>query len=74
MDSHDKPEPQKPQATPLRAYLGDGVYIEFDGFLLLLTTEDGIRATNTIVLEPDVWLALKAYVARLEADAKGGAR
>lgn len=46
-----------------KEYLGDGVYVAPDGFGgLLLTTEDGIRATNTIVLEPEVYNALLRYV------------
>ena len=48
-----------------REYLGDGVYVDFDGFALVLTTENGIRITNTIVLEPDVYDALLAYVKQL---------
>lgn len=49
-----------------KVYLGDGVYIEFDGHGLVLTTEDGIRTTNTIVLEVEVYQALLRYVASLE--------
>lgn len=45
-----------------KAYLGDGAYVEFDGYGLVLTTEDGMRATNTIYLEPEVYRALVAYV------------
>lgn len=44
-----------------KAYLGDGVYAEFDG-RLILTTEDGIGATDRIVLEPEVYLMLTTYV------------
>lgn len=49
---------------PLKAYLGDGVYVDWDGYGLVLTTENGIAVTNTIVLEPDVYTALAAYVDR----------
>ena len=48
-----------------KAYLGDAVYIDFDGFNLILTTEDGIQATNTIILEPTVYQTLVDYVERL---------
>lgn len=48
-----------------KAYLGDGVYVGHDGFGLVLTTEDGIRETNRIVLEPEVYSALVAYVEAL---------
>ncbi len=49
------PEPIPPRATrPLASYLGDGVYADFDGFAVVLTTEDGVSVTNRIVLEPEV--------------------
>lgn len=50
-----------------KEYLGDAVYVEFDGFQLVLTTENGIRATNRIVLEPEVYAALVQFVERLKA-------
>jgi hypothetical protein len=46
--------------------LGDGVYVNFNGYALELTTENGIAITNTIVLEPEVWTALKQYAERYE--------
>lgn len=51
-----------------KEYLGDGVYANFDGFQIVLTTEDGIRATNTICLEPAVMTALSRYADRLAKD------
>lgn len=51
----------------MKEYLGDGVYADFDGGFLVLTTEDGIRATNQIFLEPEVIGALLAYVEKLRA-------
>ena len=47
---------------PRRIYLGDGVYAVHDGFALTLTTENGIRVTNEIVLEPEVVVALLAWI------------
>jgi hypothetical protein len=43
-------------ARTRKLYLGDGVYLEgTPGHLpLVLTTEDGIRITNRIVLEAEV--------------------
>ena len=39
-----------------KTYLGDAVYARFDEFgNLILTTENGIEVTNTIVLEWDVF-------------------
>lgn len=46
-------------------YLGDGVYADFDGYQLVLTTEHGVRTTNTIYLEPDVYAALMRYAERV---------
>ena len=52
-----------------KAYLGDGVYIAFDGYTLKLTTENGISVTNEICLEPEVYAALVGYVDGLKARA-----
>lgn len=55
-----------------KAYLGDAVYGEWQeygsGFVeLVLTTEDGERATNRIVLEPTVIMALEGFLAARRA-------
>lgn len=50
----------------MKKYIGDGVYVEFDGYGLQLTTEDGLRTTNRIVLEPEVWEALAKFVDELK--------
>lgn len=44
-----------------KEYLGDAVYADFDGYHIVLTTEDGIRTTNEIFLEPHVFEALIRY-------------
>ncbi len=49
-----------------KTYLGDGAYVEYDGYALVLTTENGIEVTNRIVLEPNVYHSLVEYVARLK--------
>jgi hypothetical protein len=45
-------------------YLGDGafVYADLDRGVLRLTTEDGTKVVNEVVLEPDVFLALLQFV------------
>jgi hypothetical protein len=54
--------------TPMKkVYLGDGAYVDCDGYAIVLTTENGIAVTNTIVLEPDVYRALVRYVAERAA-------
>ena len=45
-----------------KEYIGDGVYAEHDFSDLILTTENGVSVTNRIVLEPEVWRSLLAYV------------
>jgi hypothetical protein len=51
----------------LKDYLGDSVYVDYDGYSLTLTTENGAGPSNTIVLEPEVYRALLSYVERLKA-------
>ena len=50
-----------------KQYVGDGCYAEDTAYGLVLTTSNGIEDTNTIVLEPEVWTALLAYVATAKA-------
>ena len=47
-------------------YIGDGVYVDRNEYGdVVLTTENGVRTTNTIVLEPIVWEKLSAWVSRV---------
>lgn len=48
-------------------YLGDAVYADFDGFRIVLTTEDGISVSNRVVLEPQVYRSLLGFVDRIAA-------
>ena len=53
-----------------KSYLGDSVYVVLDDYgCLVLTTENGAPGdpSNEIILEPEVYLALKDYVERLLA-------
>ena len=56
----------------MKQYLGDAVYASFEPWtaprvgMLTLTTEDGIRATNTIHLEPEVWAAVQRFMKEQE--------
>jgi hypothetical protein len=47
-----------------KQYLGDGVYVAMDESrdMLVLTTENGIEATNVIYLEEEVVAALLQYI------------
>ena len=53
-----------------KEYLGDSVYVQTEGYMLVLTTENGLPddPANTIYLEPEVYLALTRYVAKWIAD------
>ena len=49
-----------------KSYLGDAVYVDVDEYnAIVLTTEDGYKSTNRIVLEPEVMDALLSWYARL---------
>jgi hypothetical protein len=51
-----------------KIYLGDSVYAEWDGHGIVLTTENGYfdDPRNRIVLEPEVYASLLAFVRHLE--------
>lgn len=44
-----------------KRYLGDSVYVEIEGGMLKLTTENGLGASNTIFMEPEVFHELQRY-------------
>jgi hypothetical protein len=46
-------------------YLGDQVYIDFDGYHIVLMTYDGIRVKNRVFLDSQVIGALDDYVSAL---------
>ena len=48
------------------AYLGDGAYVHHDGHHVVLTTNDGIRETNRVCLEPACLRAFEEYLERLK--------
>ena len=56
--------------TTKPVYLGDSVYVETDGYGLILTTNNGYHddPRNRIYLEPEVYAALVAYVAALKEE------
>ena len=51
--------PKQPQAR----YLGDGVYVTMASGLIRVYTHDGISATNSVYLEPEVMHQLMLWVA-----------
>lgn len=48
--------------TKLKEYIGDSVYADFDGYGVVLTTENGYGPSNRIVLEPEVICKLNRYI------------
>ncbi len=51
-----------------KQYLGDGAYVSFDGYAVVLTTEDGLNTTNRVVLEPEILSHFEEWVERLRCD------
>lgn len=54
--------PEELKAAEEPTYIGDGVYAHFDGYQLWLTTPNQGRL-NSIAIEPEVYHALRRYVA-----------
>jgi hypothetical protein len=52
-----------------KVYLGDGAYVQWDGFGVVLTAENGIEATDRVVLEPEVLGELVTYLKQQFPDA-----
>lgn len=51
-----------------KSYVGDGVYLDIDTFeCLVVTTENGMCVTNTIIFEPETYQAFIEAVDRLRA-------
>lgn len=44
-----------------KTYLGDSVYAALEDGMMKLTSENGMEATNTIYLEPEVFEALAVF-------------
>jgi len=55
---------------PDKTYLGDGVFAEKTVAGLVLTTNDGYRDTNRIVLDERLWEALEVWL-RVKMHDKG---
>lgn len=49
-----------------KEYLGDGAWVIFDGYHVVLTAENGIIATDRVCLEPEVLDRFLHYIERLK--------
>ena len=45
-----------------KSYLGDGLYVEFDGYQFRLFTERGLGNVHEVFLEPEVMQAFLKFV------------
>lgn len=45
-----------------RRYLGDGVYVSFDGYNVVVFTSDGITDGVPVYMEPSVITAFQKYI------------
>ena len=45
----------------MKVYLGDSVYADFDGYYVVLTTENGGSPSNIIYLDPSALEGLRQY-------------
>jgi len=49
-----------------KQYIGDGVYVSWDGYGITMTTENGSAfPTNIIYLEPSVFETLQEYFKKM---------
>jgi hypothetical protein len=51
-----------------KRYIGDGVYAEYDGYSIWLTTENGIETTNRICLDPEIYDSLTQFVESIKSE------
>ena len=62
-----------PTTPNFKAYLGDGVYAEFDSFGVILTSEETVGSANAIIdkiiLSPSVMNELTQWVLKLHKGA-----
>jgi len=45
----------------MKEYIGDSIYVDYDGYHLVLTTENGMGPSNIIFIEPLVMENLIEY-------------
>lgn len=48
-----------------KSYLGDSVYAGYDGYHLVLTTENGSGPSNTIYLDPIVFANMTVFAVKI---------
>jgi len=58
------------RAKDNKLYLGDGVYASWDGYYILLTTEDGVEVSNRILMENEVLNNLLRFIKLVDITVK----
>lgn len=48
-----------------KCYLGDGAYVGYDGYHVVIYTSDGVSVTNEVALEPKVLENFKEWIAKV---------
>lgn len=52
--------------TNNKTYLGDAVYVEHDGYHIILTVENGIEVTSRIYIDAEVLENLENYIKKIK--------
>jgi hypothetical protein len=68
LTQHEANTARRDYPETVKTYLGDSVYVHFDGWMLTLETNNGFGPSNTIHLEPEVYAALVEFVDRLKKE------
>lgn len=50
----------------MKDYIGDGVYVEYDGYGIALNANDATNPTDSIYLEPEVCAGLLRFIQRVQ--------
>jgi hypothetical protein len=69
MSTPEEPETDVPVEPPQKTYLGDSVYVEFNGYYITLMTMNGYPddPRHSIDLEPEVLEKLERFVKQVRA-------
>ncbi len=69
-DSIDQYIEKNKEIKVQKEYLGDGLYVDFDGYQVRLSANNGIEDTNVVYLDSDLLKAFLNYIERLKESYK----